>query len=248
MATLTERCFYSMRAPGLRVSGYHVPYPPTRIEEDYRPTRRPRARRGRPRDGLLIVSERVFDLPDVGEGLTEAEIVAWKVAVGDAVTLNQPIVDIETAKATVELPSPYAGVVKALHGNARRRDRGRPPAHHLRGRGPGDAPATAAPATAAPAAEARSAPAEVLAEESPDPESPRRQAVLIGYGVEADEEPPTRRTRRRAGAAAPAAAAPAPPRRRPRPASRRARRRRFASTPSSTDWTSRRWPAPVATG
>ncbi|HEV2427409.1 MAG TPA: biotin/lipoyl-containing protein, partial [Acidimicrobiales bacterium] len=62
------------------------------------------------------MGERVFDLPDVGEGLTEAEIVEWKVAVGDAVTLNQPIVDIETAKATVELPSPFAGVVKALHG------------------------------------------------------------------------------------------------------------------------------------
>ena len=38
VAELTQRCFYSMRAPGLRVSGYHVPYPPTRIEEDYRPT------------------------------------------------------------------------------------------------------------------------------------------------------------------------------------------------------------------
>ncbi len=63
------------------------------------------------------MSEEVFLLPDVGEGLVEAEIVTWKVAVGDAVTLNQPLVDIETAKATVELPSPYAGTVVALHGN-----------------------------------------------------------------------------------------------------------------------------------
>jgi len=46
-----------------------------------------------------------------------AEIVTWKVKVGDVVTLNQPLVDIETAKATVELPSPYAGTVTALHGN-----------------------------------------------------------------------------------------------------------------------------------
>jgi len=43
--------------------------------------------------------------------------VTWKVKVGDVVTLNQPLVDIETAKATVELPSPYAGTVTALHGN-----------------------------------------------------------------------------------------------------------------------------------
>ena len=57
----------------------------------------------------------VFFLPDVGEGLIEAEIVAWKVAVGDRVTLNQPLVDVETAKAVVELPSPFAGVVATLH-------------------------------------------------------------------------------------------------------------------------------------
>ncbi|MGC2485768.1 MAG: biotin/lipoyl-containing protein, partial [Acidimicrobiales bacterium] len=63
------------------------------------------------------MSEEVFLLPDVGEGLVEAEIVQWKVAVGDTVTLNQPLVDIETAKATVELPSPYVGTVVALHGN-----------------------------------------------------------------------------------------------------------------------------------
>jgi len=50
------------------------------------------------------VSEMIFLLPDVGEGLVEAEIVTWKVKVGDVVALNQPLVDIETAKATVELP------------------------------------------------------------------------------------------------------------------------------------------------
>ncbi len=56
-------------------------------------------------------------MPDVGEGLVEAEIVTWKVQVGDVVALNQPLVDIETAKATVKLPSPYAGTVVKLHGN-----------------------------------------------------------------------------------------------------------------------------------
>jgi len=56
----------------------------------------------------------VFNMPDVGEGLTEAEILSWHVAVGDVVTVNQIIVEIETAKAAVELPSPYAGTVAAL--------------------------------------------------------------------------------------------------------------------------------------
>jgi 2-oxoisovalerate dehydrogenase E2 component (dihydrolipoyl transacylase) len=55
-----------------------------------------------------------FSLPDVGEGLTEAEIVNWKVAVGDSIAVNQVIVEIETAKSLVELPSPYAGLVDAL--------------------------------------------------------------------------------------------------------------------------------------
>ncbi len=57
-----------------------------------------------------------FNLPDVGEGLTEAEIVSWKVKPGDTVAVNQVFVEIETAKSLVELPSPYAGVVKELHG------------------------------------------------------------------------------------------------------------------------------------
>ena len=55
-----------------------------------------------------------FNLPDVGEGLTEAEIVTWKVSVGDTVSVNQIIVEIETAKSLVELPVPFAGVVSEL--------------------------------------------------------------------------------------------------------------------------------------
>ena len=55
-----------------------------------------------------------FRLPDVGEGLTEADIVKWHVQPGDRVTVNQIIVEIETAKAVVELPSPYEGVVAGL--------------------------------------------------------------------------------------------------------------------------------------
>jgi pyruvate dehydrogenase E2 component (dihydrolipoamide acetyltransferase) len=60
------------------------------------------------------MSMREFPLPDVGEGLTEAEIVGWRVSVGDEITVNQPVVDIETAKAVVELPSPFTGRVAAL--------------------------------------------------------------------------------------------------------------------------------------
>jgi len=55
-----------------------------------------------------------FNLPDVGEGLTEAEIVSWKVKPGDTVTVNQVIVEIETAKSLVELPCPFAGVISEL--------------------------------------------------------------------------------------------------------------------------------------
>ncbi len=55
-----------------------------------------------------------FRLPDAGEGLTEAEVVAWQVAVGDRVTVNQPIVEVETAKSVVELPCPWDGVVHEL--------------------------------------------------------------------------------------------------------------------------------------
>jgi pyruvate dehydrogenase E2 component (dihydrolipoamide acetyltransferase) len=65
----------------------------------------------------MAASQRVqdFRLPDLGEGLTEGEILRWLVQVGDEVTLNQVIVEVETAKAAVELPSPYAGIVTAIH-------------------------------------------------------------------------------------------------------------------------------------
>lgn len=57
-----------------------------------------------------------FTLPDLGEGLTEAEIVRWLVAEGDEVAVDQAVVEVETAKSVVELPSPYAGKVATLHG------------------------------------------------------------------------------------------------------------------------------------
>ncbi|WP_061782411.1 dihydrolipoamide acetyltransferase family protein [Microbacterium hominis] len=60
------------------------------------------------------MSEQIFHLPDVGEGLTEAEIVQWRVAPGDAVEVNDVLVEIETAKSLVELPSPFSGTVGEL--------------------------------------------------------------------------------------------------------------------------------------
>ena len=74
-----------------------------------------------------------FNLPDLGEGLTEGEILKWLVGVGDIIELNQPIVEVETAKAAVEIPAKWAGkVAKIFHpegtmvevgATGRRRDR-----------------------------------------------------------------------------------------------------------------------------
>src|SRR4051812_34757100 len=55
-----------------------------------------------------------FNLPDLGEGLTEGEVLSWLVKVGDAIELNQPIVEVETAKAAVEIPAKWAGVVTRI--------------------------------------------------------------------------------------------------------------------------------------
>jgi len=62
------------------------------------------------------MSAQVFRLPDLGEGLTEAALIKWLVAVGDTVVTDQPIAEVETAKSVVEVPSPFAGTVTELHG------------------------------------------------------------------------------------------------------------------------------------
>ena len=67
---------------------------------------------------MCTATAQVFRLPDLGEGLTEAGLVQWLVAVGDTITTDQAIAEVETAKSVVELPSPFAGVVTALHGEA----------------------------------------------------------------------------------------------------------------------------------
>lgn len=60
---------------------------------------------------------KAFTLPDLGEGLAESEIVEWHVNIGDVVTLDQIILTVETAKATVDVPAPYSGTIMSRHGN-----------------------------------------------------------------------------------------------------------------------------------
>jgi 2-oxoisovalerate dehydrogenase E2 component (dihydrolipoyl transacylase) len=161
---------------------------------------------------------RQFKLPDVGEGLTEADIVKWHVQAGDTVVVNQIIVEIETAKAVVELPSPHAGVVSSLLvAEGETVDVGTPIISVETGAA--DAPASVVPdagelATAAPLQTSTSAdlvpppPAEAIAE-SDEGAAPKeeRQAVLVGYGVKLG--PTKRRTRKPAADGSPAVATPA---------------------------------------
>ncbi|MFF7237543.1 2-oxo acid dehydrogenase subunit E2 [Streptomyces collinus] len=132
---------------------------------------------------MTEASVREFKMPDVGEGLTEAEILKWYVQPGDTVTDGQVVCEVETAKAAVELPIPYDGVVRELRfPEGTTVDVGTAIiAVDVSGGAPAAAPAEqaqAAPAAPAPAA----APAEaVQAEEEAKP--PARQPVLVGYGV-----------------------------------------------------------------
>jgi 2-oxoisovalerate dehydrogenase E2 component (dihydrolipoyl transacylase) len=123
------------------------------------------------------MSEEVFKLPDVGEGLTEAELLQWFVAVGDSITVNQVICEIETAKAVVELPSPFQGVVSELLVEA------------------GQTANVGAPII------------RVTTDREPTPDDekkkPARQAVLVGYGVKESGEA-VRRKRTPSGQSTPA--------------------------------------------
>ncbi|GAA1821101.1 dihydrolipoamide acetyltransferase family protein [Agromyces neolithicus] len=128
---------------------------------------------------------REFILPDLGEGLTEAEIVAWLVAPGDEVAIDQPVVELESAKSVVQLPTPFAGVVESLGGEVGEVIHAGSVLMTLTAVGA----APASDADAAPAVEATTdaAPAPVAAEpgiavptESATEES---GAVLIGYGT-----------------------------------------------------------------
>ncbi|MGI9823393.1 dihydrolipoamide acetyltransferase family protein [Agromyces sp. Marseille-Q5079] len=130
---------------------------------------------------------RDFPLPDLGEGLTESEVVAWRVAVGDRVELNQIVADVETAKAVVELPSPFAGVITALHAvEGETVNVGEPLFSCETGEGASDAAGPAAARTADAAAPS----ADAAPDAAPGPN-------LVGYGAR-DEGGPKRRARRAA--------------------------------------------------
>ncbi|CCK28770.1 Dihydrolipoyllysine-residue acetyltransferase component of pyruvate dehydrogenase complex [Streptomyces davaonensis JCM 4913] len=119
---------------------------------------------------MTEASVREFKMPDVGEGLTEAEILKWYVQPGDTVTDGQVVCEVETAKAAVELPIPYDGVVRELHF----------PEGTTVDVGTSIIAVDVSGGTAAPAP----APAEAAPE--PEPEQPQgRQPVLVGYGVAA---------------------------------------------------------------
>ncbi|MFJ1564378.1 dihydrolipoamide acetyltransferase family protein [Streptomyces erythrochromogenes] len=129
-----------------------------------------------------------FKLPDLGEGLTEAEIVRWLVAVGDVVAIDQPVVEVETAKAMVEVPCPYGGVVTARFGEEGE-----------------ELPVGAPLITVAVGAQSVPAGAAAVTEAEGSGEAPR---PLIGYG--SDHSRPARRRRVRPVTAAVSAPVTAP--------------------------------------
>jgi pyruvate dehydrogenase E2 component (dihydrolipoamide acetyltransferase) len=150
-----------------------------------------------------------FALPDLGEGLTESELVSWHVAVGDTVRLNQIIAEVETAKALVELPAPYEGTVSRLYVEPGVTVAVGEPLVAFEVAGAPDADPEPGPASASGSADAPSQPVEA------------REPVLVGYGARPDAQGrPARRARpglaaahvaSAAAGAAPAAPAPAAP-------------------------------------
>ncbi|MDO5741211.1 MAG: biotin/lipoyl-containing protein, partial [Ornithinimicrobium sp.] len=150
-----------------------------------------------------------FKLPDPGEGLVEATITAWKVAVGDSVKTNDIVVEVETAKSLVELPIPWDGTVtQILHAEGDEVEVGTPIIVIDTGDGAGRDGSAGEAADAADAAPSAPVPADAVAGAEP-----KREAVLVGYG--AIETATTRRRRRGEGAteesAAPRRAKASPP-------------------------------------
>lgn len=138
----------------------------------------------------------IFTLPDLGEGLTEAEVVSWRVAVGDEVTVDQVVVEVETAKAAVEVPIPFEGTVTSLHAEA------------------GTMLAVGKPLITV-AAKGSGAHETYRTEERAGTKEPKADSgsgsgnVLIGYGTK-EENGSRRRRRKQAAAPALVAAVPAP--------------------------------------
>ncbi|MEX1079390.1 MAG: dihydrolipoamide acetyltransferase family protein [Homoserinimonas sp.] len=145
-----------------------------------------------------------FILPDLGEGLTEAEIVSWLVAPGDTISIDQPVVEVESAKSVVELPSPFGGVVEKLHAEPGTTVHAGQPLLTMAG-SPDEADADSPDAV--PGTAVRGV---------PDAADEGSGAVLIGYGTQARKRGPSRAGSGRFGARTAAtpeapASVPAPP-------------------------------------
>jgi pyruvate dehydrogenase E2 component (dihydrolipoamide acetyltransferase) len=159
-----------------------------------------------------VSQARQFTLPDLGEGLVDAEVVRWLVRVGDTVAVDQPVVEVESAKATVELPSPFAGVVRELHAEVGATIEVGAPLLSIEsadaaGVGSASEPGQAERENAVPAASP--GPGEVErdgAVPAASPEPGESSNVLVGYGT----SPRRRRARGRASRSRPEGAGVAP--------------------------------------
>ena len=147
------------------------------------------------------MAQREFLLPDLGEGLEEAEVVSWRIAEGDTVELNQPLVEVNTEKALVEIPSPFAGTVVKLHGAEGDVILvGKPLVTFDLPAGGEEAKTAPRPSEAAARREPEGVPDQAAAEGGPDDGGspggdgqaarPKRRAVLVGYGAVEDEPEP----------------------------------------------------------
>lgn len=162
------------------------------------------------------MSAHEFILPDLGEGLTEAEVVAWLVQPGDEVTVDQPVVELESAKSVVQLPTPIAGVVESLGGEVGQVLHAGEVLLRLT---PVGAPVETTDAAVAPDATADAPPAEAAEPGIVVPTDAAREesgAVLIGYGTRtaaasARSASAPSRFGRRGGSAGESGAAPAAP-------------------------------------
>lgn len=155
------------------------------------------------------MSIKTFLLPDLGEGLTEAELVRWMVAAGDVVAVDQPIAEVETAKSLVEIPCPFEGVVSTLHGDAGQMMLVDEPFISVNTGGEdAAAPAGEEAERAQSYREEERAGTQVPAED--DAESDEGSGnVLIGYGTSSAQRKTSRRRKPRSGVASAAVQAPA---------------------------------------
>ncbi|TDW31371.1 dihydrolipoamide acetyltransferase family protein [Cryobacterium psychrophilum] len=156
-----------------------------------------------------------FLLPDLGEGLTEAEIVSWLVAPGDTIAIDQPVVEVESAKSVVELPSPFGGIVEKIFGEPGQTIHAGQVLITVADPAETDAvgtdsmPPKAAPVETTQGTMPTAAPVPPV-EAAPEASADVSGAVLIGYGTTVSTRPARQPAQGRFGKASPAPAAPAP--------------------------------------